>query len=150
MPIGISETVARFIDSHRVARLATVDALAHPYIVPICYARAGVRFYSAIDEKPKRVPVRQLQRLRNIAVNPNAVLLIDEYSEDWSKLAYVAVHGAAVILEPESASTSEHAIAVAALRQKYPQYAAMRIDANPIIRIEAVRLQSWASGGNPA
>jgi PPOX class probable F420-dependent enzyme len=146
MPIEIPPPLARFIDAHRVARLATVDVRGRPYIVPVCYARDNAHFFSAIDEKPKRAAPRLLQRLRNIAVNPNVALLIDDYSDDWSRLAYVVIHGTAVILEPDSSPASAHAVAVAALRQKYPQYCEMRIDASPAIQIEACRVRSWASG----
>lgn len=148
MPIEIPAQLARFIDEHRVARLATVDVHGRPFIVPVCYAREETHFFSAIDEKPKRTVPRLLQRLKNIAVNPNVALLIDDYSDDWSRLAYVVIHGTAVILEPDSSPASAHAVAVAALRQKYPQYREMRIDASPAIQIEACRVRSWASSAD--
>jgi nitroimidazol reductase NimA-like FMN-containing flavoprotein (pyridoxamine 5'-phosphate oxidase superfamily) len=54
----------------RIARLATVDALGTPHLVPIVFAVDGDRVYSAVDAKPKRTPA--LRRLANIAVNPHA------------------------------------------------------------------------------
>src|SRR5215831_8448120 len=100
MAIEIDERVVQFIKSHRVARLATADAAGRPAIVPICYVFDGSMFYSAIDKKPKRAEPLNLQRIRNIRVNPHVALVIDEYSENWSELIYVVVHGVAEILEP--------------------------------------------------
>ena len=56
------ERTRQFIDSHRVARLATVDASGQPTVVPICYAFDGWCFYSAIDEETKSVSWGRLSR----------------------------------------------------------------------------------------
>jgi len=69
--------------------------------------------------------------------------VIDDYSDDWSKLAYVLVTGTAEIIYPVGDS-SEHARAVELLREKYPQYRAMKIDQRPMIRITPVRIKRWA------
>src|SRR5689334_3521379 len=91
--------IRAFIDTHRVARLATADAQGRPSVIPICYTfHAGV-FYSVIDEKPKKLPSVRLRRIRNIRQNANVALVIDDYSEDWSSLAYVHVRGRAEIVE---------------------------------------------------
>ena|SRR5437867_1189717 len=121
MPIEIEERVVRFINTQRVARLATADAVGRPAVIPICYVFNGTAFYSAIDKKPKRVDVLQLQRVRNIRVNPNVALVIDDYSENWSELIYVVVHGVAEIIDPREAVSAEHETAVKALRSKYEQ-----------------------------
>jgi PPOX class probable F420-dependent enzyme len=138
------ERTREFIDSHRVARLATVDASGQPTVVPICYVFDGGRFYSAIDEKPKTVSEDRLKRLRNLAVNPRVSLLIDDYSEDWTQLAYVLIQGLAEAIEPDGIDV-EHAKAVSLLRGKYPQYRAMAIDRLPIIRIEVTGVKRWSS-----
>src|SRR5262249_62282315 len=116
MAIHIEERVREFINAHRVARLATADAVGRPAVIPICYVFDGTSFYSAIDQKPKRVAPMELRRIRNIRVNPNVALVIDDYSENWSELAYVLVHGVAEILEPNESMSSEQAAAVSALR----------------------------------
>jgi PPOX class probable F420-dependent enzyme len=134
-----------FIDSHRVARLATVDDAGRPTVVPICYVFDGGRFYSAIDEKPKTVSQDRLKRLRNLAVNPRVSLLIDDYSEDWTQLAYVLIQGWAEAIEPDGPYASEHQRAVDLLRAKYPQYRDMGIDHRLIIRIEVTGVKSWSS-----
>jgi PPOX class probable F420-dependent enzyme len=146
MAIRIEPHVVEFINSHRVARLATADSAGHPAVVPICYVFDGAAFYSIIDQKPKRVDHMELQRIRNIRANPNVALVIDDYSENWGDLIYVIVRGTAEILERGQCVSSEHEAVVAAMRSKYEQYRSMMIDGNPIIKIVPTKVRSWSSG----
>ena len=57
----LTQAEHQFINAQRVARLATADPEGRPYLVPVCYAFDGARFYTALDEKPKRVPVDALR-----------------------------------------------------------------------------------------
>ncbi len=139
---ALSQTERWFIDTHRVARLATADAQGQPFVVPICYAFDGAYFYSALDEKPKSVVPTCLKRVRNILANPRVALVIDDYSEDWSLLTYVQIRGQAVLVEP---GTEEHAEAIRLLRAKYPQYGQMAIDQQPILRITPQAIASWGT-----
>ena len=145
MAIHIEERVREFINAHRVARLATADAVGRPAVIPICYVFEGIYFYSAIDQKPKRVAPMELRRIRNIRVNPNVALVIDDYSENWSELAYVLVHGVAEILEPHNSALHEQAAAITALLLKYDQYRSMPIDQNPVIKIVPTRVRVWSA-----
>ena len=146
MGFAIDQHIAQFIRDHRVARLATADGDGRPAVIPMCYAFDGQHFYSPIDEKPKRVAPRQLKRVRNIEMNPHVALVIDDYADDWSKLAYVLVTGLATVIQP---GTDEHARAVAMLRDKYPQYRAMAIDERMVIKITPARVKQWR-GEQPA
>lgn len=137
--IGITPEIAAFIASHRVGRLATADADGAPYAVPVCYAFDGERVYTAIDRKPKSVAAARLRRVRNIAANPQAALVIDDYSEDWSALAYVMLRGGARVLE----DGSDRDRAEALLRRKYPQYAEMLQPGCAVICITVARVVSW-------
>jgi PPOX class probable F420-dependent enzyme len=137
---GASEAEADFLAAARVGRLATVDAAGAPHAVPICFALLDGRIYSPLDEKPKRVAVTRLQRVRNILAHPEVCLVVDRYSEEWTELAWVQVRGVAGLVEP---GDGEHARAVAALRLRYPQYRAMRLEERPLIRIEPRRILSW-------
>jgi PPOX class probable F420-dependent enzyme len=132
-----------FIQSHRVARLATADAGGYPSVVPICYAFDGECFFSPIDEKPKVTDFNQLKRLRNIRANPRVSLVIDDYSEDWSRLTYVMINGVADVLEPD-APGGEHRRGVELLREKYDQYLTMAIDRRPLIKVTPTRIKRWA------
>ena len=128
----------RFIAMQRVARLATADARGQPHVVPVCFVFLGGGFYIPVDEKPKRT--LRLKRLRNIQENPRVALLVDTYDEDWRGLAWVMVQGEAEVLEggPECRE------AVAALREKYPQYRAMALEERPMVRIRPQRVIAWA------
>ena len=122
--------------------MATADASGAPYAVPVCYAFDGDRIYTAIDLKPKSVGGRALKRVRNILENPQVALVIDDYSEDWSELAYVMVRGVADLIE--SGEERQHAEDL--LRQKYQQYEAMLQPGCPVIRITPERVINWSAG----
>lgn len=136
-----SSKVAQFVASHRVARLATADAGGASYVVPICYAFDGERIYTAIDLKPKRVGGPELKRVRNIRENPQAALVIDDYSENWSELAYVMIRGDAEVIE----DGEERLNAEVLLREKYRQYAEMLEPGCAVIRITPKRVVSWTA-----
>lgn len=137
----ISEAVRRFIESHTVARLATADAHGQPHVIPFCYAFDGEHFYFVVDEKPKKQTGRPLKRIRNIQENPHVSLVIDDYTDDWSQLAYVLVMGAAQIVEKEA----EYATVLALLRERYPQYRSMRLlfPDNAMVRITPRKVIAW-------
>jgi len=143
MPLEIEPQIRRFIESHRVAHLATANAQGRPSVIPICYAFPDAVFYSVIDEKPKTVSSNQLQRIQNIRSNPNVALVIDDYWEDWEALAYLHVRCLAEILEP--GTTQEHFVAITALRARYPQYSSMHIDARPVIKLVPQRIRFWSA-----
>jgi PPOX class probable F420-dependent enzyme len=148
MPLDIDQSTVEFIRNHRVARLATASLELQPAVVPVCYVFDGETIYTPIDEKPKSVDPATLKRVRNISANANVALVIDDYSEDWNKLAYVLISGTAEIVSP-AAEASEHARAIALLREKYPQYRSMNLDERPIIKITPARIKRWAPQENP-
>ena len=127
---------ARFAAA-RVGRLATVTAKGRPHVVPVCFALAGGRIYTAVDAKPKST--RALARLDNVRATGRASVLVDHYEEDWSRLWWVRVDGPAEVLEPGAA-------ALDALAAKYEQYRAAR-PAGPVIAIDPQRWRSWVPSG---
>ena len=137
----LSPEMAAFIERQRVGRFATVDAAGMPHVVPVCFTLLNGRFYIAIDEKPKHTT--RLQRLKNIEGNPQVALMLDEYSEDWSRLAWVMIRGRAEIIE----RGGDHPAAITALRAKYPQYQAMALEDRPLIRISPERVNAWGFAG---
>jgi PPOX class probable F420-dependent enzyme len=132
-----------FLRERRVGHLATADSAGRPSVVPVCFAlidEDGEHAIAiAIDEKPKSDP-RRLRRVRNIRERPDVSLVVDDYHEDWERLAWVLVRGTALLVEP---SEPGHAAAMAALRLKYPQYAQMRLEALPIILIRHLSTTGW-------
>jgi PPOX class probable F420-dependent enzyme len=141
-PAVLSSEETSFLVRQRVARLATADQAGEPHAIPVCFAYDGRLVHIALDEKPKNVPATRLKRVRNILENPNVALVADRYSEDWNLLAFVMVRGRAELVKPES---KEHDPAVRLLRGKYHQYEKMKIDQNPVISIQPVRVASWGA-----
>jgi PPOX class probable F420-dependent enzyme len=139
----IEPAVRDFIESARIAHLATVSGAGEPHNIPLCFWFDGSWLYFVIDEKPKRRGGTEIKRMKNIAENPRVALVIDHYDEDWSRLAYVLIHGNARIVEDDV----EYALAIQHLRHKYSQYRAMLLtqEKNPAIRIEPRRVHAWGA-----
>ncbi len=134
-----------FVQAQRVARLATADAAGAPHVVPVCFALdgdapEGEALYIAIDAKPKRPDAAGLKRLRNLAANPAAAVVVDRYDEDWSRLGWVMLRGPAAVLAPGDPG---HAAAQALLLARYPQLRAMPIAGLPVIVLRIARVTSW-------
>ena len=131
-----------FLREARVGRLATADAAGHPLVVPVCFVFDGEALYSAVDDKPKRT--RELRRLKNLAENPRASLVVDEWDEDWSRLRWVIVEGGTDVLR----GGADFERAVEALREKYPQYRAMDLRTDgTVVRLHAERVLAWRASG---
>jgi PPOX class probable F420-dependent enzyme len=129
----------RFLDTLRVARLATADARGVPHVVPVCFAIADGTLYMTIDEKPKRQAGAPLKRLRNIAENPAVAILADRYDEDWTRLGWIMLQGRAEVLS----GGTEHARAQALLRARYRQLGDMDIEPLAVIAVRLGRVMSW-------
>lgn len=138
----LTEAETTFVTVQRVARLATADAEGNPHVIPVCYAFDGSRFYTPLDEKPKRVAESKLRRVRNIVARPEVALVIDQYDDDWSRLGYVLVQGRAELLEPEN---TLHIRAIELLRERYFQYRAMAMEKYAVIAITPISVVSWGS-----
>jgi len=141
MSLQISPAVQRFILAHVVARLATADKNGQPHVIPFCYAFNGEHFYFVVDEKPKRQTGKPLKRIRNMLENPQVSLVIDDYNDDWTQLAYVLVTGSAQLVTDES----EYNAALTLLRGRYPQYRVMPLSFlhNTMVRIEPHKVLAW-------
>ena len=141
MPSWTAEA-RRFLETHRVGHLATASADGAPHVVPVCYAIDDDTLYFVADAKPKRRPARELVRLRNLRANPRAAVVVDDWAEDWTRLAFVLVRGPA----REITDPLAHAAALRLLRTRYPQYAAMPLDdviEHPVIGIAPARIVLW-------
>jgi PPOX class probable F420-dependent enzyme len=137
MPSLSAASAEARVAAARVGRLATVTAAGRPHVVPVCFALAGGRIYTAVDAKPKTT--RALARLDNVQATGRASLLVDHYEEDWSRLWWVRVDGPAEVLEPDAA-------VLEALAAKYEQYRAAP-PAGPAIAIDPQRWRSWVPSG---
>lgn len=131
-----------FLSAQRVGHLATVDEERNPHVVPICFAVVDGMLYSAVDEKPKRADPSTLRRVRNILAHSVVCVTVDHYEEDWRRLAWLQIRGAASLVT-ESAERSK---ALAALRERYPQYQSMDLESRPLIRITPIHVVEWNAG----
>ena len=141
--MNIPSDVEEFIERARVARLATIDSEFKPHLVPVVFVFNGNHFFIPVDEKRKIAKPEKLKRIRNIQNNPNVALLIDEYSEEWTELAFVTIQGKASI-----ASKGEGNIQVREaykkLMTKYTQYQKVGVGEMCII-ITPEKVASWSN-----
>lgn len=143
MPIVFPPNVEVFISNQRTASLATAGHDGQPHLVPVCFVYDGATFYTVIDKKPKKVPPLQLRRIKNIIQNPYVALLLHHYDDEWDKLAYLMIRGTAEVLE----GGQPHAIEL--LRDKYPQYRNMDLEAVPAIKITPDQFTAWGTLVSP-
>lgn len=116
----------------RRAAFATNGSDGVPHVVPIGYAIRGDELVMEVDDKPKQG--LELARTRNVRANPNVALLVDEWDEDWTRLAWVMIRGRARVDEPGGATD--------VLRAKYAQYGPDSLQ-GPVIVIEPRRINWW-------
>ena len=143
MSIVFPPNVEVFIRNQRIASLATSGHDGQPHLVPVCFVYDGATFYTVIDKKPKKVPPLQLRRIKNIIQNPYVALLLHHYDDEWDKLAYLMIRGTAEVLE----GGQLHAVKL--LRDKYPQYRNMDLEAAPAIKITAEQFTAWGTLVSP-
>ena len=141
MGIAILDPVQRFINTHVVARLATADSNGHPHVIPFCYAFDGEHIYFVVDQKPKRQTGKPIKRIRNMLENPRAAIVIDDYDDDWTQLAYVLITGTTALVDNET----EYDRLLVLLRERYPQYWGMELTFanNSMVRITPTKVHAW-------
>jgi PPOX class probable F420-dependent enzyme len=135
----LPEWAEAVLDRARVARLGYLDGEDRPRVLPVTFAVSGGAVWSAIDEKPKRqaVPAR-VDYLRR---RPDASLLVDEYDDDWTRLAWVQLLGRIEVVPIDSAPDAMNALAA-----KYSQYAD-RAPPGPLLRLTVERTLHWRAAG---
>jgi PPOX class probable F420-dependent enzyme len=121
----------------RVARLATAGADGRPHIVPIVFALDGDRIYSAVDQKPKRTTA--LRRLKNLAANPRASVLVDHYEDDWDRLWWVRADGRGRVLDRQTSDEARQAIEL--LSRRYSQQQTI----GAVLAIDVERWVGWSA-----
>lgn len=123
------------LEEARVGRLGLLDEEGAPRVLPVTFAVAEGRIWSAIDQKPKRV--EEPARLRFLRRDPRAALTVDRYSDDWDELAWVQVLGRVSI-----GGVDEGRAGLDALRAKYEPY---REEAppGPLLALQPERYLWW-------
>ena len=134
-PTEVVAWANELLETARVGRLGLVDEEGAPRVLPVTFAVAEGRIWSAIDDKPKRAA--EPARLRFLRRDPRAALTVDRYSDDWEELAWVQVLGSVRILD-----VAEGAAGMAALREKYGQYREQS-PPGPLLALEPERYLWW-------
>lgn len=118
-----------------MARLGLLDDEGAPRVLPVTFAVAEGRIWSAIDRKPKRS--EEPARLRFLRRDPRAALTVDRYSDDWEELAWVQVLGRVEILRVDEASAG-----LEALTAKYEPYQE-EAPPGPVLALQPERYLWW-------
>jgi PPOX class probable F420-dependent enzyme len=135
-----------FISRARTATLGTIADDGRPRLVPICFVLDGDVLFTPIDEKPKQAgDPRRLARIHDVERRADVTVLVDRWDENWDHLAWLRIDGRAALAE----DPADRARAIAALRAKYPQYAAHDLEHRPLIRIAIERVRSWGDLSDP-
>ena len=106
----LTDREKRFISRQKVCRIATIDPSRTSHNVPVCHVLVGARIYFASEKRAKKV--------RNVARNSRITVVLDEYSDDWSRLKGLMIVADARVIEKGRMFDR----ARKALYRKYPQY----------------------------
>ncbi|HYI46785.1 MAG TPA: pyridoxamine 5'-phosphate oxidase family protein [Actinomycetota bacterium] len=104
--------VSSILERARRATFSTLLDDGSIHSVPVVFVIENGKIVSPIDDKPKSS--KDLQRVRNLEVDPRATFLADLWDEEWTRIGWVMVKGT-VSVEPIST-------AGVALRERYSQY----------------------------
>ena len=136
-PTEVVAWANKLLETARVGRLGLLDDDDAPRVLPVTFAVAKGRIWSAIDQKPKTT--EEPARLRFLRRDPRAALTVDRYSDDWDELAWVQVLGRVSIL-----GLGDGGAGLRALTAKYEQY---REEAppGPLLALDPQRYLWWRS-----
>jgi PPOX class probable F420-dependent enzyme len=137
---GLPEWAEELLRVARVARLGLLDDDGAPRVLPVTFALARGRVYSAVDDKPKRRP-GHVARVRFLRARPRAALTVDRYDDDWRALAWVQLLGTVDVLDDPGARPE----ALAALVSKYAPYRE-RPPRGPLLELTVARALHWSAG----
>jgi PPOX class probable F420-dependent enzyme len=141
-PTDLVAWANELLEEARVARLGLLDLEGSPRVLPVTFAVAEGRLWSAIDRKPKRT--EEPARLRFLRADPRAALTVDRYSDDWDELAWVQVLGRVEIV-----GVGDGAAGLEALAAKYEPY---REEAppGPLLALRPERYLWWRAADGSA
>lgn len=139
--VSLPRWAQKLIEAAPVGRLGMVDDAGRPRVLPVTFAVAGDSVWSAVDEKPKRAAGGELARVRWLRARPEATLLVDRYSDDWSELAWVQLIGRVTVLEDAEPPPE--------LIGRYEPYR-RRPPPGPVLRLDIERAVHWRASDPPA
>lgn len=109
-PSPLAPAVRRYITQAHVCRVATASSDGAPHVIPVCPVYDGHRTLY-IDIGP------EYRTAHHIAENPRAVVLIDDYFDNWSRLRRAILR-----CHVREARGVERDTAWRRIRRKFPQY----------------------------
>jgi PPOX class probable F420-dependent enzyme len=136
---GLPGWAAELLDSARVGRLGLLDQEGAPRVLPVTFAVAEGRIWSAVDAKPKRSG--EPARVRFLRRDARAALTVDRYSDEWTELAWVQVLGRVEIIQ-----VADGPGGMEALSAKYEPYRA-EMPPGPLLALRPGRSLCWRAKG---
>ena len=130
----LKKPLAKLVAWERVARVATASRAGVPHVVPVCHVLADGKLYFASDVGARKV--------LNLKANPRIAVTVDLYSDDWSNLKGVLLHGTTKLIEKGPRFRKIRRL----LYAKYPQYpdeAALEESEVVIVEVTPARVFSW-------
>lgn len=109
-------------------------------MLPVTFVLVGDQAWTVVDRKPKRSPDVELARVRWLRRRPEATLLVDHYSDDWSELAWVQLVGRVAVLDAVEPPVE--------LIAKYESYR-REPPPGPLLRLDIERAISWKAAADP-
>jgi len=140
------DVTQRLLGHWPVARLASTGPDGRPHQVPIVFAYVNESLWTPVDGKPKGP--RELTRVANLRARPEASVLLDDYSDEWSSLWWIRIDTIATVIQPADPQAEARVeAAVRALREKYPQYADVPLLPDPptLIMLRPTAIRSWCA-----
>ena len=129
---AMSEAVKEFVVAARVCRIATVRPSGEPHAIPVCPVFDGeATIYVNIG--------RRYATAEGVEASGQVAVLIDEYTDDWSKLKGVLLR-----CRSERVEGQESERAWELIRKKFPQY--KPIGWSPRLTL-ALRVYDWRQWG---
>jgi len=122
-----------FINTARVARLATVDARGIPSNVPVCPLFDGGKIYLGTEARAKKI--------RNIQTNPHVALAFDDYTNAWAYLRGIMIQGPARVVNRREFRALRKKLYAKYLQ--YPVEAPLTEGAAAIVEVTPQRKFSW-------
>jgi PPOX class probable F420-dependent enzyme len=125
------------LETARIAHLGLLDDGLRPRVLPVTFAVLDGAAWTIVDDKPKRRPGEQLARVRWLRARPQAVITVDHYEEDWTRLAWVQLIGDVTVMP---VAGNEPVLDTLACR--YEPYRMQR-PRGPLLRLSPQRVVHW-------
>lgn len=122
-----------FVDTARVARVATVDAAGIPHNVPICPLLDGETIYFATETESKKA--------RNLAAHSMVAITFDDYTEAWEHLRGIMIVGESFVVKPAEFRRIRKKLYTKYLI--YPSVAPLEEGESVIVGVVPRRKSSW-------